>query len=91
MSVRFLAWYLSGLLSVTCVVFSLVTMVPDAESKRIVAVVICAVGAVLFATVGLFCEWFSAQHWINRSRILRSVLLALAIGLTLFLLVGVIG
>ena len=41
MSVRFLAWYLSGLLSLTCVLFSLVTMVPDAESARIVTVVIC--------------------------------------------------
>jgi hypothetical protein len=90
-SSRFLAWYLGGLLGLACILLSLISVVPDAESKRVVAQCICVVGAVLFAGLGLTCGWLSPQHWVNRSAILRSVLGVLAIGLTLFLLVGVIG
>jgi hypothetical protein len=81
----------SGLLGLTCVLLSLISVIPDAESERAVAQGISVVGAVLFAAVGLSCGWLSAQHWVNRSRILRGVLLAMAFGLTLFLLVEVIG
>jgi hypothetical protein len=90
-STRSLAWYLSGLLGLTCLLFSLITVVPEAESKRDVALCICAVCAMMFAALGLTCGLLSAQQWVNRSGILRRVLLVLAIGLTLFLLVGVIG
>jgi hypothetical protein len=47
--------------------------------------------AVIFVALGLSCGLLSAQHWVNRSGLLRGVLLVLAIGLTLLLLVGVIG
>ncbi len=91
MSSQFLSWYLCGLLGLTCMFVSLITVVPEAESKRTVALYICAVCAMMFAALGLTCGSLSAQHWVNRSGILRSILVVLAIGLTLFLLVGVIG
>jgi len=90
-SIRFLALYLSGLLGLTCILPSLITVVPDAESALSAAQGICAVGAALSAAVGLLCGWLSVEHAVNRSRLLRSVLVMLAIGWTLFLLLGVIG
>ena len=91
MTTRFLAWYLSGLLSLACVLLSLITVVPGAESERVIAQIICVGGAILFAALGIFCGLVSTQQWVNRSSILRGVLVVLAIGLTLFFVVGVIG
>ena len=91
MSARFLAWYLSGLLGVICFLLSLITVVPNAEIGRTVAQGISGVGAMLLAIVGQSCGRLPTQHWVNRSRILRNVLLVLAVGFTVFLLVGVIG
>jgi len=90
-STRFLALYLSGLLALACILVSLITVVPDVESVRTLVQGICAVGAALAAAVGLSCSLVPAEHIVNRSSLLRSVLAALAIGLTLFLLVGVVG
>ncbi len=91
MSTRVLAWYLSGMSSLTCVLFSLITVVPGAESQRTVVQVISAAGAVLFAILGITCGRLSAQHQVNRSGLLRGVMVILAIGVTVFVLVGVIG
>lgn len=91
MSTRPLALYLSGLLGLTFMLVSLISVVPDAEAERNVTQGICAVAAVLSAAVGLSCTWLSAEHWVNRSHLLRNLMVVLAIGLTLFLLVGVIG
>jgi hypothetical protein len=63
----------------------------SAESGRAAAQGACAVGAVLFASVALSCGWVSGEHWVNRSRALWWGLLVIAIGLTLFLLVRMIG
>jgi hypothetical protein len=82
---------LGGLLGLACMLLSLITTVPDLQSKLEVAFGICAVCAMMFAALGLSCGMLSAQHWVNRSSILRSILLVLAMCLTLFLLVGVIG
>jgi hypothetical protein len=70
---------------------SLITVVPDAESQRAIAQCICALCAMMFAALGLSWGFLSGGHWVNRSGILRSTLLVLVIGLTLFLLMGVIG
>jgi hypothetical protein len=88
---RFLALYLSGLLGLTCMLVSLITVVADAEWDRSIVLGISAVGATLSAVISLLCSWISAEHPINQSRLLRSLLAVLSIGLTLFLLVGVIG
>ncbi len=91
MSTRFLSWYLGGLLGLISLLLSLITVVPSVEAERTIAQILCTVFAVIFVALGLSCGLLSDQHWINRSGVFRGIFLPLAIALTLFVCVGVIG
>lgn len=87
MTTQWLAWCISGMLGLVCVVFSLITYVPrpGVERERIIAQLASATGALAFAALGLVSGQLPTQHWLNRSRSLRGVLLSLALACALFL------
>jgi hypothetical protein len=86
MKTRFLAWYISALLGLSCAAYSLISLAPgeNAERERITAQAVLAVGALVFAALGTTSSFLSLAHWINRSRLLRVVLLILASFCTFF-------
>lgn len=87
MTTQWIAWCVSGMLGLVCVAFSLITYVPSptAERERIITQVASATGALAFAALGLVSGQLPAQHWLNRSRAFRGLLLSFAIVCALFL------
>jgi hypothetical protein len=86
MTIRILAWYISAMLWLVCLMLSLITFVPGSERGRLTAQGAFATGALAFAVLGLASSLLSAHHWINRSRALWIVLLSAASVCTLAIL-----
>ncbi len=91
MTTRFLAWYISGMLALIAILLSLVTFVPEAQLRGIIAQGVCWALAGGFAVLGKFCSRRSPEHWANRSLLLQGVLTMLAAGITWLILLGVLG
>ena len=87
MSARFLAWYISGVLGLAALLFSAATVVPEHEWVRSVFMLVAGTGAVAFAFIGGTLGKLPQDHWGNRSRTVRAVLLVVAMVATL-LMVG---
>lgn len=87
MSARFLAWYSAGACGLATLLFSAVTVVPGDEWVRLLLQLVAGTGAVVFAFLGSQLGKLPEDHWGNRSRTVRAVLLVVAIVATL-LMVG---
>ncbi len=91
MNSRFLTWYISGVMGLSWLLLSLVTVAPGGESAFDTLRGGCVAVALGFAVLAVSLQLLAAGHWLNRSRAMRIVLLVLAAICSLFLILGVIG
>lgn len=93
MTTRLLAWFISGMLALAFLAFALMTVAPIPEVERgfSIAQALFATGCLAFAVLGLISGRLPAQHWLNRSRALRGILLLLSLVVACALFLGVIG
>ncbi|VTR96203.1 unnamed protein product [Gemmata massiliana] len=87
MSSRFLAWYTCGVLLITSVAVSAITILPGGESWIRMIFTVLGATAGIFAILGAALLWLPRDHWCNRSRRVRQVLSGGAVVASLLLLV----
>jgi hypothetical protein len=89
MSARFLAWYTSAIFAGETLLLSLISIVPEAESRFLILQGVIAAFAVVFAMIGAVLLRLPQNHWCNRSLAVRGVLVFAALCATLLLLTNV--
>ena len=80
MTTRFLALYTGAVLGLAFLAYSVISLVPGpgVERARLITQAVLAVAAVAFGVLGMSVGRLSSRHWLNRSLLLRGVLLVVA-------------
>ena len=89
MTTRSLALGISSLLGLLSLASAMVTVVPSLEFVRLIVLVSFAVGFLTFGVLGFVVGSLSSQHWLNRSLLVKGVLLAI-LGACSYLLASII-
>jgi hypothetical protein len=87
MSARFLAWYACVTLALATLLVSAASVVPGYEWVQLLLMLVTGAGAVGFAIIGSKLGRLPQDHWGNRSRTVRAVLVVVAMVATM-LMVG---
>jgi hypothetical protein len=89
MSVVWLSWYISGMMTLLFVVSSLISYAPEAQRAGVIIQAGCAGGALCWAALAMWLGRYPHDHWVHRSKSLWASFAAVAILVTVMLvLVG---
>lgn len=91
MTTRSLAWGINWLLGLAIAGCSLMTVAPEAQFGLLVTQAVLAAGFLAFGILGFAAGALPSQHWLNRSRPFKGVLLSILIVFGLAFLVLVVG
>jgi hypothetical protein len=78
-----LSWYLSGMLALLHLLFSLITFGPEAEAFVITALAGTACGSLAFAGLACYLRRLPQRHWIHHSKPVWVCYVVLASAVTL--------
>jgi hypothetical protein len=82
MKMVWLSWYISGVLALLTVAFSLISYAPGAEAFGWAMQAVCGGGALVGIGLALWLGRQPAGHWVQRSKPFRAGFVVVAVAVT---------